>query len=297
MAQNTLDGFDFDAATRSMKYFMTGDPNSPSHWLTRVSIGLNAESFVAERVASELVDIQLTIYQTCDRRSCMGCATPRLTAMCYALQQCSIVRCIGTVVNQVRPLCNIGLLAQSLADQVISLGLATWLAFSESYANLLRISLTKDRTATLLFVDDAFFGSVCAAKNVCGQMSALLTSAIGSAMITGNSRMDPHNEQAGLVDTKASARNTLVLNSVNAFLYQMSLYPLYILLAYKKIAMCALQDVSALITVVGFNITIGSAGFTSADALMTGECMTSYQEEEVAIGIFKPYFTNLLLRP
>jgi hypothetical protein len=101
MAQNTLNGFNFRADTKSMNYFMTGDPNSLNHWLTRVSIGLNKESFVAEQSPSQQVGVSLTVYETCDRRSCMGCSTPRLTALCYALQQCSITRCIGTVVNQV----------------------------------------------------------------------------------------------------------------------------------------------------------------------------------------------------
>jgi hypothetical protein len=188
--------------------------------------------------------------------------------------------------NQVRPLCNIGLLAQSLGNELISLGLATWLAFSESYSNLLRIALTKDRKATVKFVDDAFFGSVCAAKDVGGQMSAILTSAIGSAIITGNRKKDPNNEQGGLIDTKVSARNTIVLNSVNAFLYQLSLYPLYMILAWKKIAMCAMKDAQELISVSGFEVVIGSPEFASAEALMTGECMTSYQEEEAASGIF-----------
>jgi hypothetical protein len=171
-----------------------------------------------------------------------------------------------------------------MVNQLVSLRLSTWLMFSESYANLLRISLTKDRIATAKFVDDTFFGTVCAAKDVGGQMSALLTSTIGSVMITGNRRIDPNNLQAGMIDTKASARNTLVLNSVNAFLYQLTLFPLYVLLAYKKVAMCALKDVSELIAVSGFNIVVCTAEWTGADALMTGRCMTSYQEEETKSG-------------
>lgn len=40
-------------------------------------------------------------YHSCDRTSCLGCGTLKLQALCYAAQQCSVVQCVGTVVNQV----------------------------------------------------------------------------------------------------------------------------------------------------------------------------------------------------
>ena len=50
--------------------------------------------------APQEVETKVVTYHRCDRRSCLGCGTLRLQALCYAAQQCSVVSCIGTVVNQ-----------------------------------------------------------------------------------------------------------------------------------------------------------------------------------------------------
>jgi hypothetical protein len=284
MSQNTRSVINWRDTSRSMKYFMSGDPNVPTHWLTSIGISLNDESFVVSKSSSEMVGIELTVYQSCNRRSCMGCVNPRLAAMCYAMQQCTIVNCVGTVVNQLRPLCNMGLTLQSLGNTLISVSLASWLAFAETYSIALKVAVAGDQQAHVTFVDDAFFGFVCAAKDTGGQITAILTSAIG-AVIIGNSRsIDLNNPQAGMVDSRSSARNTLVLNGVSAFMYQASLYPLYLLISLKKIVSCVTTDVAKIVSVSGFTVTIGMPDVANAEALLAGQCMTSYQEENAESG-------------
>ena len=104
-------------------------------------------------------------YQSCDRRSCLGCATLRLQALCYAAQQCSVVQCIGTVVNQNRPLCNVGLVLKSYMDGILSVTLGAWLVFTESYTKIMDAALLgPSESADIEWVDDAFFGYICTAK-------------------------------------------------------------------------------------------------------------------------------------
>lgn len=284
MAQNTLMVLDPRDPSRNMQYFMSGDPNTPTHWLTLVSMYISSESFVAKKSASEVIHVTLKIYQRCDRRSCMGCVNQRLMALCYAMQQCTIVKCIGTVVNQVRPLCNIGLLLQTEAYEFIALSMGFWLIFAESYANILKLSLANDNTLKVESFDDAFHGIICALKDEGAQATALITSAIGAGLIPQSRVVDSNNEQSSLVVTRTSARNTIILNGVNAFLFQLVLYPLYMIIASKKILSCTVNDVAQLVSTSGFEVTIGNPTTVNATSLIAGTCMTSFQEEEAAAG-------------
>jgi hypothetical protein len=215
MAQNT----NSYSTSNEVKFFMSGDPNMPTHWLTMVRI-LLSDTFTVTQSASETVEVSISVLQTCDRRSCLGCAA-RLQGLCYAAQQCSVVNCIGTVVNQIKPLCNVGLSLQSSTNELIALTLGAWTVFTESYSSILKISLIEtENTLKVEWVDDVFFGFVCSAKDKGGQVAALLTSAIGAAVITRERTIDIDGDRNTLIDTRASARNTIILNGVNAFLYQ-----------------------------------------------------------------------------
>ena len=89
----------------------------------------------------------------------------KLQALCYAAQQCSLTQCIGTIVNQNRPLCNIGLMAKSYAESTLSMMLGAWLIFTESYGKILDAALVgPSAEVNLEWVDDAFFGYICTAK-------------------------------------------------------------------------------------------------------------------------------------
>ena len=107
--------------------------------------------------------------------------------MCYAAQQCSVVQCVGTVVNQNRPLCNVGLVIKSYMEGVLAMTLGAWLVFTESYTGLLDAALLGPSQSTNIeWVDDAFFGYVCTAKDMMGQATSILTSTIGSGIVSGH---------------------------------------------------------------------------------------------------------------
>jgi hypothetical protein len=285
MAQNTLTFFDLQGTgLNKLEYYMSADPNTLMYWLTRVSVVVNDGGFSASSSASEMVGVNLTIYETCDRRSCMGCVNERLMSLCYAMQQCTVVNCIGTIVNQAKPLCNLGLAMQSHTNALISLALGGWLAFVETYSTMLKLTLAGAQSVELTYIDDAFFGFICSAKDMGGQVTGLLTSAIGAGLLSGSRRPAPDNVGGGVIDTRATARNTIILNGVNSLLYQMSLYPLYMMLIARKITSCTTKDLLAVISAGGFSITIGKPGFDQAMDLVAGSCMTSFMEESVVSG-------------
>lgn len=102
------------------------------------------------------------------------------------MQSCAVSRCIGTVVSTNRPVCNLGLVLQSLTERTIALVHGGWNVFTETYEHVMDLTLEnnspKDRI-NIEWVDDAFYGYVCSAKNTVGHATGILTSSIGGALI------------------------------------------------------------------------------------------------------------------
>lgn len=177
-AQNSLSSMDLETDAKSLRVqmFATGDPGASTHWLKQIRIAVHAESTdnskprsvsAYSRSSVEAVTTVIT-YHSCDRRSCLGCGTLKLQALCYAAQQCSVVQCVGTVVNQNRPLCNVGLVMKSYMESMLSMTLGAWLIFTESYTRILDAALLGPTSNTNIeWVDDAFFGYICSAKVIC----------------------------------------------------------------------------------------------------------------------------------
>ncbi len=86
-----------------MQLFATGDPDASTQWLKQIRIAIHYDreqrrrSVSAQNRPSTPVKTTVVTYHPCDRRSCLGCATLKLQALCYAAQQCAVVSCVGTV--------------------------------------------------------------------------------------------------------------------------------------------------------------------------------------------------------
>jgi hypothetical protein len=111
MAQNTLTVYD-TIDDIILPVFISNDPDAPTNWLNQLRIFISVESVSSDIFASQKVEIKTTLLHTCDKRSCLGCPT-HIQAICYTMQNCMVTKCIGTVVNLNKPLCNIGMSVQS----------------------------------------------------------------------------------------------------------------------------------------------------------------------------------------
>lgn len=146
IAQNSLSWLDLSKLqAQTITMFATSETASSSHWLRQIRIAVHPDddklSVSAQSMYSAKVKITVTKYRTCNRMSCLGCSTAALQALCYAAQQCSIVKCIGTVVNQNRPLCNIGLVMASYAESSLLMMMGAWSIFAETYSKILDAAL------------------------------------------------------------------------------------------------------------------------------------------------------------
>jgi hypothetical protein len=324
VAQNSLSVVDLQRAeSQKMVFFATANTGSMPHWLRQVRIAThvdesgNMKSISAQSMGSSQVRLTIITYHSCNRMSCLGCKSTRLQALCYASQQCAVVKCVGTVVNQNRPLCNIGLVMASYAETSLLMMMGAWIIFTETYGKILDAALIgPQNTLQLEWVDDAFFGYVCSAKDTFGQMTSVITSSIGAGIVTGYNNK---RRMAAVIDDGGSsfaqddgftASVTILLNGVNAFLYQLAsffsqfnmlllffncnlsflstdfqpwqvLFPLYSLIAMQKTIVCTSNDIFALFDVTDFKIRLGRPDLQMASDLSAGVCMTKFFDAQM----------------
>lgn len=292
LAQNTLSSVDMtNLENQKIIFFGTSDSSTTSHWLRQVRIAMhpddsgNMKSVSAQSKHSAEVRLTVITYHSCNRLSCLGCKTTQLQALCYAAQQCSIVKCVGTIVNQNRPLCNIGLVMASYAESSLLMMMGAWTIFTETYTKILDAALLGPPDSIRLeWVDDAFFGYICSAKDTLGQMTSVVTSSVGAGLVTGHNnkrRLAVGMEEAGTVmgtDDGFTASVTMLLNGVNAFLYQLVLLPLYSMIALQKSIVCTSNDVFALFDMTGFTIRVGRPDLQRASDVSAGVCMTEFYD-------------------
>lgn len=199
-------------------------------------------------------------------------------------------RCIGTVVNQRYFLCDAGLAMQSLSDQAVSQTLGAWTIFTDTYAEVLRLSLGGSSAAEEGFnaewVDDAFFGYVCSAKDMYGQFTGAITASVGAAITRARRRAmglaggTEASAGAATVDNRHSASLAIVLNGINSFLYQLALFPLYPMIASQRVFVCSGNSMLGLVNATGFGITLGRRDLQGKASIAAGECLTSFYESE-----------------
>ena len=286
LAQNTMS----KANSGRLQIFASGNPNLASHWLTMTTVYLSGDEEDGMEVTQVLKKssmqstVQIQTEKRCNRETCTGCPTEALLNMCYALRQCAIVNCVGSTVNLERPLCNLGLMMQSKVNKGLVLAQSAWSVFTESYSQLLQITLQRSSLdLEAQWVDDAFFGFVCEAKNVGADTAALLTSAFGLVILNSQreSFVDLDSGESVLIDTKTSVRSTAMLAGMTSALYQLTLFPLYSMIAMQKMATCTMSSMLAVVSTDGLKITIGRSDLSSASNVAGGMCLTSYFQNNI----------------
>lgn len=125
-----------------------------------------------------------------------------------------------------------------------------------------------------------------------GQATSILTSTVGSGIVTAHKRTlqadiashTVNSGAAGAQDISADAyiaSVTMVLNGVNSFLYQLVLLPLYTLIAFQKTIVCTVNDAFCVFDVSGFVVRVGRADLQKASDVTSGVCLSAFFEEGI----------------
>jgi hypothetical protein len=78
------------------------------------------------------------------------------------------------------------------------------------------------------------------------------------------------------MDDSFTASVTIILNGVNAFLYQIMLAPLYFQIALQKTVVCTSNDVFAIFDVTGTKIRLGRPDLQAASDVSSGVCVSAF---------------------
>lgn len=78
----------------NMDVFMSNNPGSPSHWLSRITLDMNSAVATASRTQSLDIEKTYTLHHKCNYQTCNGCIDLNVQRLCYGAQQCTIARCV-----------------------------------------------------------------------------------------------------------------------------------------------------------------------------------------------------------
>lgn len=84
------------------------------------------------------------------------------------------------------------------------------------------------------------------------------------------------DEGQRLFDDGFTASVTIILNGVNAFMYQVMLLPLYFQIAMQKTVLCTANDVFALFDATGTKIRLGRPDLQKASDMSSGVCVSNF---------------------
>ena len=250
--------------------------NAPNNWLTMLSV-FTTDVFASAMVSNSMpVTMQYTLQQGCSLDSCVGCTQLAVQRLCFAAQQCQVARCVGSQVNQLRPLCAIGGVAEAQLFSLLAAAQGVWSIISSTLTDVVDITGGIVPPKTIKWPDQAFYGLICSMKDIIAAQVSILTSAVNGLMQASMPvTMLAHGDA---VDNSFLATFTLTMMSVTKFLYQLALGPLYAAIGMQKIIVC---ETNSLIGVISGNnaVTIGDPAIQSATSSSTGVCMSQVHTE------------------
>ena len=260
----------------SLNYNIFIASNKPHNWLSMLTVSVQS-NYASSMVGNAMsVRMQYTVQQGCSLESCIGCTRLAVQRLCFAAQQCQVARCVGSQVNQLRPLCAIGGVVEAQMFTLLAGLQGIWRMLSSTLTVIIDATGGISPPSSINWPDQNFYGLVCSQKDVFASLVSVLTGSInGVVQATMPVAMMAQGET---VDNRFLATFTLNMMAITNFLYQISLAPLYAAISAQKIMIC---QANSLIAVVSGNnqVTIGDPVIQTASSAATGVCMSQVHTE------------------
>jgi hypothetical protein len=263
------------AQSTSTEYSVFVASNDPSHWLTMLFVDISGSQVSSSVGNSMSVSLRYTLQQGCSLNSCIGCVQLSVQRLCFAAQRCQVARCIGSQVNQIRPLCAVGGSVESTMFAMLAMIQGVWTVISSSMSAILEISGGISPPKAIKWPDQVFYGLICSLKDAIASQVSILTSMVNGLMQASMPVMD--QTMGETVDNQFLATFTLTMTAVTKFLFQLCLGPLYVAIAAQKVVVCQANSLVAVAS--GNAVTIGDPEIQSASTAAAGACMTQFSTE------------------
>ena len=261
------------STTTSYSVFVAS--NDASHWLTMLFVDVSGTQVSSSVGNSMSVRLQYTLQQGCSLNSCIGCTQLSVQRLCFAAQRCQVARCIGSQVNQIRPLCAIGGSVESTMFAMLATVQGVWTVLASALNAILDISGGVNPPKAIKWPDQVFYGLICSLKDTIASQISILTSMVNGLMQSSMPVID--QAMGDTVDNQFLATFTLTMTAVTKFLFQLCLAPLYAAIAAQKVVVCQANSLVAIAS--GNSVSIGDPEIQSASSIASGACMTQFSTE------------------
>ena len=285
-----------DGPIIKLNFLLIGSLSNTRSWIHNVKLELDTTTnkYLANVRASEEVEQTMTIETECSIDSCVGCQTNDrnskyvdLQMKCYAAAECAVARCVGTLVNTRKPLCNIGSLIMSLAlDNYRIMFGYVWKSLAEKIIGI--VEMTKERRNKHLYLvqQESFTALTCKMKDEIVLGSSVLTSIVGAFTYSlTNFGKDDLTPTSQLLDSNTNAMVVLSMTAITKFISSVGMIPVYMSLVFYKILECQrdlkISIFSKIISLSGIDIrlSMGNEKITEASDATVGMCLTDFGKE------------------
>lgn len=281
----------------TLNLLLVGSMDETQAWINNLRIELDptAKTYTSDVRSSERVQQTVQIQAECSLDNCAACQTREhqlryhdVQMKCYAAAECAVARCVGTLVNMRKPLCNLGmLLVQRQMDTArIALG-AMWTAIAQSTIVIVELTQARRQRYELSSYQEYFTALTCSTKDSIVSGAATFTSVIGAVTTSVHGlTTDDLNPKSHIIDANTNGRLVLGLAAITNFLSSLAMATIFPLILWNKILQCQADSALATFTNllgdssgVRIEISLTKEPLERASASAVGVCLSEYSKE------------------
>lgn len=290
ITKNTTDELYIDVS-------MTGRGEAMETWLQNVRIVLPKDSAVEVAVSSSFATSQrVQLVVNCSVATCVGCqgSGPReadIQHKCFAAAACAIGRCVGSTVNMNRPLCQIGAMIATLADEYRMLLAAFWTFFANNVIFVVELSANRRQKYEISWPSEIKQMYTCRMKDIIIQFWSLF----GAMIVNVITKVTKHKSRAAMAqsysdttmqlssEARTQAMTTISTTAFVELMVQVNLAVVYAPIVVWKTMQCKLDSAFGVLSSASdTTFKMGSAEFDKADEAAVGVCLGEKMKQALA---------------
>ena len=270
---------------------MTGRADSQEVWLQNINVDIPAVVGNAVQLVvapSFPVKQRLEMVMNCSVSTCQGCQGSGpldvdLQNKCYSAASCGIARCVGTLVNMQRPLCQMASLIGANADAFrIQLG-AFWSTLSRTIIGIVELSAHRRAAYEVSWPAEIVQMGVCNVKDSVIEFWAVFGAMAGAASKVDSNNAASYTDTSMSVSKEARTAGIRVM-AATAFVELMSHWSMGVvyapIIAWKMME-CQLNSAFVVLSGGSDVMRVGTAKFDKGDEAAIGMCIGEKVKQEL----------------
>ena len=262
-------------------------------WIHNIYLTIKPDrTFSSQMLGGVNVQQKLTRTLTCSIDNCAACVNSEssfldidLQNKCYAASQCGVRRCVGTIINMKRPLCNLGARMAHRMD-VLRIGThGAWNAVASMIIVSVELTNARRETYRISWPQEIFMASVCNTKDFIVETVSTLTAVSGAVLASAHEERVPgasYDANEAAIDVRVHGKEIMFITALTNLLSNIAMAPLYFSIALQKIIDCRVDGFLVIINRItgtsGSDVKIlsGTAAQTELSDDLVGICVSKY---------------------